>query len=110
MQIIDNNILVPMIINTKVEINAFVSIIGIIVGGAIAGIAGMFLAIPVLAIIKIVCDRIPSLVPWGYLLGDHVPKKFSWKYAKLAPVIEAVPPQKMEDKDSELSSKIDPNT
>jgi hypothetical protein len=38
-QIIDNNILV--IINTKVQINAFVSIIGIIVGGGI-GIAGMF--------------------------------------------------------------------
>jgi hypothetical protein len=41
-QIIDNNILVPVIINTKVQINAFVSIIGIIVGGGIAGIAGMF--------------------------------------------------------------------
>jgi predicted PurR-regulated permease PerM len=40
-QIIDNNILVPVIINTKVQINAFVSIIGIIVGGGIAGI-GMF--------------------------------------------------------------------
>jgi predicted PurR-regulated permease PerM len=47
-QIIDNNILVPVIINTKVQINAFVSIIGIIVGGGIAGIAGMFLAIPIL--------------------------------------------------------------
>jgi predicted PurR-regulated permease PerM len=46
-QIIDNNILVPVIINTKVQINAFVSIIGIIVGGGIAGIAGMFLAIPI---------------------------------------------------------------
>jgi predicted PurR-regulated permease PerM len=34
-QIIDNNILVPVIINTKVQINAFVSIIGIIVGGGI---------------------------------------------------------------------------
>jgi hypothetical protein len=33
-QIIDN-ILVPVIINTKVQINAFVSIIGIIVGGGI---------------------------------------------------------------------------
>jgi predicted PurR-regulated permease PerM len=43
-----NNILVPVIINTKVQINAFVSIIGIIVGGGIAGIAGMFLAIHML--------------------------------------------------------------
>jgi predicted PurR-regulated permease PerM len=80
-QIIDNNILVPMIINTKVEINAFVSIIGIIIGGGIAGISGMFLAIPLLAILKIIFDRIESLEPWGYLMGDNMPKTFVWRYA-----------------------------
>lgn len=81
-QIIDNNILVPVIINTKVQINAFVSIIGIIVGGGIAGIAGMFLAIPILAILKIVFDRIESLEAWGYLMGDNMPKNFIWKNKK----------------------------
>ncbi|MGO4821044.1 MULTISPECIES: AI-2E family transporter [unclassified Flavobacterium] len=81
-QIIDNNILVPMIINTKVEINAFVSIVGIIIGGGIAGIAGMFLAIPLLAILKIIFDRIDSLEPWGYLMGDNLPKTFIWRNIK----------------------------
>lgn len=78
-QIIDNNILVPLIINTKVQINALVSIIGIILGGGIAGIAGMFLAIPILAILKIIFDRIDTLEPWGYLMGDNLPKNFIWK-------------------------------
>jgi predicted PurR-regulated permease PerM len=81
-QIIDNNILVPMIINTKVEINAFVSIVGIIIGGSISGIAGMFLAIPLLAILKIIFDRIESLEPWGYLMGDNLPKTFIWRTNK----------------------------
>ena len=81
-QIIDNNILVPMIINTKVQINAFVSIIGIIIGGQIAGIAGMFLAIPILAIIKIIFDRIEAVEAWGYLMGDHLPKSFISKTKK----------------------------
>jgi predicted PurR-regulated permease PerM len=81
-QIIDNNILVPIIINTKVKINAFVSIIGIIIGGGIAGIAGMFLAIPILAIVKIIFDKIDSLEPWGYLMGDNLPKKFIWRHNK----------------------------
>lgn len=81
-QLIDNNILVPLIINTKVQINAFVSIIGIIIGGGIAGIAGMFLAIPILAMLKIVFDRIESLEAWGYLMGDNVPKNFKWKNKK----------------------------
>ncbi|MCP2025100.1 putative PurR-regulated permease PerM [Flavobacterium sp. HSC-32F16] len=78
-QLIDNNLLVPLIINSKVEINAFVSIMGIIVGGAAAGIAGMFLAIPLLAILKIIFDRIESLEPWGYLMGNHMPRKFAWR-------------------------------
>lgn len=83
-QFIDNNLLVPLIINSKVEINAFVSIMGIIVGGAAAGIAGMFLAIPLLAILKIIFDRIESLAPWGYLMGNHVPRKFRWRTRKTA--------------------------
>lgn len=81
-QLIDNNVLVPLIINTKVEINALFSIIGIIVGGGVAGISGMFLAIPLLAILKIIFDRIESLEPWGYLIGNDLPKKFSWKIKK----------------------------
>lgn len=78
-QFIDNNILVPMVVSSKVEINALVSITGIIVGGTIAGIAGMFLAIPVMAILKLIFDRIPELEPWGYLLGDDLPKSFTWR-------------------------------
>lgn len=82
-QLIDNNLIVPLIINTKVQINAFVSIIGIIIGGASAGISGMFLAIPLLAILKIIFDRIESLEPWGYVMGNHMPKKFTWRIRKV---------------------------
>ncbi|RZJ60964.1 MAG: AI-2E family transporter, partial [Flavobacterium sp.] len=78
-QVIDNNILVPMVVSSKVEINSIASIAGIIVGGAIAGISGMFLAIPIMAIMKVIFDRIESLEPWGYLLGDDLPKSFKWQ-------------------------------
>jgi len=81
-QLIDNNLLVPLIINSKVEINAFVSIMGIIIGGSAAGISGMFLAIPLLAILKIIFERIESLEPWGYLMGNHMPRKFTWRIRK----------------------------
>jgi hypothetical protein len=47
----------------------------------------MFLAIPILAILKIVFDRIESLEAWGYLMGDNMPKNFIWKIKK-APVSE----------------------
>lgn len=78
-QFIDNNILVPMVVSSKVEINSIASIVGIIIGGAIAGISGMFLAIPIMAILKVIFDRVPSLEPWGYLLGDDIPRTYKWK-------------------------------
>jgi predicted PurR-regulated permease PerM len=106
-QIIDNNILVPIIINTKVKINAFVSIIGIIIGGGIAGIAGMFLAIPILAIVKIIFDKIDSLEPWGYLMGDNLPKKFIWRHNKKRQKnLEQVENENIEDS-SPASTSID---
>ncbi len=77
-QLIDNNLIVPMIVGSKVQINAFVSIVGIIVGGVIAGFSGMFLAIPIIAILKVIFDRIESLEPWGYLMSDDLPKNYSW--------------------------------
>jgi len=77
-QIVDNNIVVPLVVSSKVEINAFASIIGIFIGGMLAGIAGMFLAIPIIAILKVIFDNVPSLEPWGYLIGDDLPKIPQW--------------------------------
>jgi predicted PurR-regulated permease PerM len=81
-QLIDNNLIVPFVVSSKVRINAVVSMIGIVIGGAIAGVAGMFLAIPIIAILKVIFDRIPSLAAWGYLMGDDLPKTFEWANIK----------------------------
>ena len=81
-QLIDNNLLVPLIVSSKVKINALASIVGIIIGGAMAGISGMFLAIPIIAILKVIFDRIESLKPWGYLMGDTLPKTYEWRNIK----------------------------
>lgn len=82
-QLIDNNLIVPLVVSSKVRINAIISVIAIVVGGAIAGVAGMFLAIPLLAILKVIFDRIESLEPWGYLIGDDLPKTFEFGKLKL---------------------------
>jgi predicted PurR-regulated permease PerM len=82
-QLLDNNLLVPMIVSSKVKINAFVSIVAIIIGGVLAGISGMFLAIPLVAILKVIFDRIETLEPWGFLMGDDLPKTYNWGGLKL---------------------------
>ena len=82
--LLDGNILVPRVVSSKVKINALASMLGIISAGSLVGISGMFLALPVLAITKVVFDRIPALEPWGYLLGDTMPKKIEWYNAILS--------------------------
>jgi predicted PurR-regulated permease PerM len=72
-QLIDNNYIVPIIVSSKVKINALFSIIVVIAGNALWGIPGMFISIPVLAIVKLICDHIESLKPFGFLLGDTMP-------------------------------------
>lgn len=72
-QFIDNHYLIPKIVASKVKINALVSVIVVLIGGALWGVPGMFLSIPLTAIIKVIFDHIEPLKPWGFLLGNNVP-------------------------------------
>ncbi|WP_345257654.1 AI-2E family transporter [Flaviaesturariibacter amylovorans] len=74
-QFLDNNILMPRIVGSKVRINALATIVGVILAGALAGISGMFLSLPIIAVLKIVFDRSESLRQWGVLLGDERPRQ-----------------------------------
>lgn len=75
-QFVDNNFLVPKIVSSKVRINALISILVVLFGGALWGVSGMFLSIPFVAILKIIFDRIDDLKPWGELLGDDIPVSY----------------------------------
>ncbi len=78
-QLFDNNFIVPYIVASKVKINALFSIIVVFIGNALWGISGMFLSIPILAILKLIFDHIEPLKPWGYLLGDTMPPRINIK-------------------------------
>jgi predicted PurR-regulated permease PerM len=73
-QFLDNNILMPRIVGSKVRINALATIVGVVVGGEIAGIAGMFLSLPVIAVLKVIFDRTEQFKQWGVLFGDEKPE------------------------------------
>lgn len=72
-QFLDNNVIIPRVVAFKVQINGLVSIIVILIGGAMWGLGGMFLSIPLTAIIKVLFDHIEGFKPWGYLLGNRFP-------------------------------------
>jgi len=68
--LIDGNFLFPAIVSSKVKMNALATIVGVIVWAALWGIPGMFLAIPILATLKVIFDSIEPFKAWGILLGD----------------------------------------
>ncbi len=69
--LVDSNILLPGIVGSKVKINPLITVLGVVIGEMIWGISGMFLSIPVIAVLKIIFDRVESLKPWGVLLGEE---------------------------------------
>src|SRR5215218_7151723 len=99
-QFLDNNILMPRIVGSKVKINALATIVGVIVAGALAGVSGMFLSLPVIAVMKSIFDRTDSLKQWGVLLGDEKPKQSPMQWPVLRSKSKAV--QKKLEKENEV--------
>ena len=75
--IIDSNFLMPIVVGSKVRLNALITFLGIVIGEMMWGLSGMFLSIPIIAILKIIFDRIESLKPWGFLFGGEYEYKKS---------------------------------
>ena len=67
---IQNNVVTPLVFNSRLKLNAVAVLIGVVFWYFIWGIAGAFLAIPILAMAKALADEIPQLAPLGEFLGE----------------------------------------
>jgi len=77
-QILQTYILEPLVVGAEVNINPLFTILVLVAGELLWGIAGMVMAIPLLGIIKIICDHIEPLKPYGFLIGREKKKKPGW--------------------------------
>jgi predicted PurR-regulated permease PerM len=68
-QFIDTYILQPIVLGDKVDVHPFFIILTVILGNEVWGVMGMVLAIPLFAIITVVCRHVPALNPFGYLFS-----------------------------------------
>lgn len=62
-------IISPLVMRHQVNLSPLFTIVCLIAGELLWGIPGMIVAIPVLAIFKIICDEVGFLRPFGFLLG-----------------------------------------
>ena len=67
---LDSNILMPKIMGSKVKLNALATIVGIITGSALWGIPGTFMAVPIMAMMKVIFEEVEPLRPFAILMGD----------------------------------------
>lgn len=74
-QSIEGNLITPNVVGSSVKINSLVAIISMIIAGYVWGIAGIVLALPVVAIIKLFFDHTSSMKGLALLLSDKLHKK-----------------------------------
>ncbi len=83
LHIIDSNVLMPRIVGARVKMNPFVTVLAVIVGEYVWGIPGMFLFIPIVGMIKLICERVEGLEAWAILIGVDEGVKRPKKKVKL---------------------------
>jgi len=64
------NVLMPAIVGRRVHLNAVAVTIALLFWGWLWGAAGLILAIPITAVLKVICDHVPSWQPTGRWLGS----------------------------------------
>lgn len=69
-QVIEGNLITPNLVGSKVSVNPFVALLALILFGQLWGIAGLMLAIPLVAILKVIFDSVAVTKPYGMLLGE----------------------------------------
>ena len=74
-QFIEGNFLTPKIVGGNVNLNAFVTFLGLLIGGTIWGVAGMILIIPTMAILREIFELNEQTRPFAKVLGEEVKEK-----------------------------------
>ncbi len=87
-QAVEGNFLTPKIVGNNVSLNPLITLVALIVGGAIWGVVGMILFIPLVAILKEIFGAIDGLGPYAYILGD--PDEGSSKPTFITKIVDKV--------------------
>lgn len=108
-QILEGNLITPYIVGKNVSLNPLIAIFTLLLFGKIWGIAGLVLALPVTAILKVVFDSVPMLKPYGFLLGEPQPyhlKRHSRLHIKRLTNLKLLRKKKLTDPPAEGGIKI----
>jgi predicted PurR-regulated permease PerM len=67
---LEGSLLTPMLLGRAASMNKVAVFAGLLFWSWIWGIWGMLLAVPMMMVVKVICDHVEALQPVGHLLGD----------------------------------------
>ena len=70
-QVVEANFITPLALGRRLALNPVIIFVWLIFWGWMWGVAGALLAVPLLAILKIICDHFDALSPFGEFLGKE---------------------------------------
>jgi AI-2 transport protein TqsA len=70
-QFVDNHFINPYVVGVSVRINPLTAFVALVASALIWGLYGMLLCIPVMGMIKVICDNVEPLKPYGYIIGHE---------------------------------------
>ena len=68
---IEGNVLTPLIVGRRLELNVVAVFLAVAVWGWFWGIAGALMAVPLLVVFKVLCEHVEGLRAWGEFLSGH---------------------------------------
>jgi predicted PurR-regulated permease PerM len=70
LHVLESYLVTPTIVGRRLTLNPVVVFLGLIFWGWLWGIAGAILAVPIMMVLKIICEHSEPLAPIGEFLGD----------------------------------------
>ena len=67
---LEGSLLTPMLMGRAASMNQVAVFVGLLFWSWVWGVWGMLLAVPMMMVIKVICDHVEPLQPVGHLLGD----------------------------------------
>lgn len=91
-QFLDNNFITPYVVGSSVSINPFTAVLVLVIGALIWGLPGMVLCMPLTGMVKVVCDNVDSLKPYGFIIGEET--NFNERKSRHSKFLKRIRPKK----------------
>jgi hypothetical protein len=105
---LEGYVIVPVVMGRSMELNATTVILACLFWELLWGLPGLFLAMPLMAGIKAICENVPDWRPWANLMSTRASESDSAKEMAAAGVdkTQIMMPEEFDHQDSDQPAPV----